>query len=85
MKNDQPTAAADGTSAGNMASHTATGESPVTTLAEARAPWNQLREALRTILGDQPSPHLVRTTARRISAEVQMTADSVLQEREARP
>jgi hypothetical protein len=86
VKNDQPTAAADGTPAGNMASHTARDESPVTTLAEFRAPWNQLREALQAILGSQPSAHLVRTTARRIVDEVHLTADSVvkgMQKREA--
>ena len=85
MKNDQPTAAADGTPAGNMASHTATGESPVTTLAEARAPWIQLREAVRTILDGQPSAHLVHTVSRRIATEIHLTADAVVKAREARP
>ncbi|KND40099.1 hypothetical protein [Streptomyces stelliscabiei] len=74
MKNDQPAAAADGTPAGTETLRSA--------LAAARAPWTQLREAVQQILGEQPSPHLVRTTARRISAEVQMTADKVINERE---
>ena len=73
--NHQPTAAAGGTPAGS--------ESPGAALARARAPWVQLRDALRQILGEQPSDHLVRTTARRISTEVQMTADQVISEREA--
>lgn len=73
MTNHQPRDTADGSSAGTK----------VTSLAEARAPWIQLRDALRQILDDQPTPYLVRTTARRISAEVQLTADAVLRGREA--
>ncbi|MDV9168729.1 hypothetical protein R6V09_01045 [Streptomyces sp. W16] len=73
MTNHQPTDTAAGSAAGTK----------VTTLAEARAPWIQFRDALRQILDDQPTPHLVRTTARRISAEVQLTADAVLRGREA--
>ncbi|MFJ4623072.1 hypothetical protein [Streptomyces sp. NPDC088812] len=76
MTNHQPTAPTAGTPAGT--------DTPSSALAAARAPWAQLREAVRQILDEQPSPHLVRTTARRISAEVQMTADTVIDEREAR-
>ncbi|NUV60652.1 hypothetical protein [Streptomyces sp. CAI-85] len=72
----QPKAAADGTPVGI--------ESPSAALAAARAPWQQLREALRQILDEQPTDHLVRTTARRISTEVQMTADTVINVRGAK-
>ncbi|MEU5195225.1 hypothetical protein AB0G86_14385 [Streptomyces scabiei] len=76
MTNHQPTAAADGTTAGT--------EDLRAALAATRAPWTQFREALQQILGEQPSPHLVRMTARRISGEVQLTADKVISEQEAR-
>ncbi|MFE1885479.1 hypothetical protein [Streptomyces diastatochromogenes] len=76
----EPTADAAGTGAG----HAPTGTQPMS-LEEFRAPWTQLREAVRAILGGQPSPRLVRVTARRIAGEIQLTADAVLKEREARP
>ncbi|MET8803612.1 hypothetical protein [Streptomyces sp. NPDC004546] len=65
------------------AGHAPTGNEPMS-LEEFRAPWTQLREGVRAILGGQPSPHLVRVTARRITAEIQLTADAVLREQEAR-
>lgn len=72
---------ADG--AGTGAWRAPTGNQP-TSLEEFRAPWTQLREAVRAILGGQPSPHLVRVTARRIAGEIQLTADAVLKGREAK-
>ncbi|MFJ9376837.1 hypothetical protein [Streptomyces sp. NPDC101455] len=81
MTNQQPTAAV-GTPAGG-ASHATREDTPVTTLAEFRAPWLQLREAVRQILGDQPTTHLVHATARRIAAEVHLTADAVAKELES--
>lgn len=57
-------------------------ESGVTSLDDFRAPWHALRAAVTEILAGQPTPHLVRTTARRIAGEIHLTADGVLRELE---
>ncbi|WP_333735789.1 hypothetical protein [Streptomyces sp. IBSBF 2806] len=80
---NQQSATAVGTPAGG-AHWAQREEAPATTLAEFRAPWLQLREAVQQILGDQPTNHLVHATARRIAAEVHLTADAVAKELETR-
>lgn len=45
--------------------------------AELRNRWPAMAAAVRTILADQPTPRLVRATARRISNEVLATADDM--------
>jgi hypothetical protein len=57
---------------------TAAGPAPVDT----RAVWNQFREAVRLLLEDQPSPNLVRTTARRITHHVLAQAEAEITARD---
>lgn len=41
-----------------------------------RAVWGQLRDAVRTLLAQQPSPNTVRATARRITHHVLAQAEA---------
>ncbi|MFJ5155752.1 hypothetical protein ACIQCF_30110 [Streptomyces sp. NPDC088353] len=70
--------------AGTSDTDQVTEASGVTSLEAFLAPWTALRAAVREILAGQPSPHLVRTTARRIAGEIHLTADSVVKALEAR-
>lgn len=63
-----------------MTSRTPTG-SPATPVAgpsrmDSRAVWDQFRSAVRALLADQPSPNLVRATARRITHHVLAQAEA---------
>lgn len=59
------------------------GPSGTTSPDDFRAPWDALRTAAREILTGQPTPHLVRMTARRIATEVQLIGDSITRQTEA--
>jgi len=64
--------------------------SPATSVAgrtgmDTRAVWGQFRDAVRALLQDQPSPNLVRATARRMDQYVLAAADSEITARDEQP
>jgi hypothetical protein len=69
-----------------MTGHTTTGSPAATRGGAARvdskAVWDQFRACVRTLLHDQPSDRLVRTTAHRMDQYVLAAADAELTARE---